>query len=91
MDTLLELIGSGFGNALNFLLGILAQFLPQSTGFSPDFLGSISKIMGFGYQLGFIVPWTAIFNAMIIGASFNMGLFTMKVSIKIIKIIRGGG
>jgi hypothetical protein len=81
---------SFFSQVMGYILTAIASLLPSSNGFNIDFLAGFAQIMGMGYQLGFMIPWSTVFTCLIIVVGFEMTIFTFKIAIKVVGLIRGG-
>jgi hypothetical protein len=93
MNTLWTSIYEGVAGAISVIMnglgGLLSSFLPTTNGFSVDFQNALSQLMGFGAQLGFVVPWNTIFTILFITSTFELGLFTFKIIAWLLKLARG--
>jgi hypothetical protein len=78
-----------FTEAWHTARNLLASVLPPSTGFPAGIQQSIMTIVTFGLQLGFIIPWNALFLALGIIISLSFARLMFKVTKWLLEYIRG--
>lgn len=90
MISIFEWFAQPILNVFVELLTALASILPTAQGSSLDFAGALNLILNLGYQFGFIIPWSTIFNSFYTLVICQISIWLFKGLLHLIGLARGG-